>query len=43
LLRLLVQNNIVVNSFKANEISLNEIFLQFAGASNGIGQEFENV
>jgi ABC-2 type transport system ATP-binding protein len=34
LLRLLVQNNITVNSFKANEISLHEIFVQLAGDSN---------
>ncbi len=43
LLKLLVQNDITINSFKANEISLNEIFLQFAGAPKGIAQEAENV
>jgi ABC-2 type transport system ATP-binding protein len=34
LLKLLVQNNIIVNSFKANEISLHEIFIQLAGKGN---------
>ncbi len=43
LLKLLVQNNIVVNSFKANEISLHEIFVQLAGASDGDSQEVEHV
>ncbi len=40
LLRLLIENNIVVNSFQANEISLHEIFIQLAGAS---AKEVEHV
>ena len=43
LLKLLVQNNIVVNSFTANEISLYEIFVQLAGSSNGELREVEHV
>ena len=43
LLKLLVQNNVIVNSFNANEISLHEIFIQLAGASNGETQEVEHV
>jgi ABC-2 type transport system ATP-binding protein len=43
LLKLLVQNNITVNSFRANEISLHEIFVQLAGASDGDLQEVEHV
>ncbi len=39
LLQLLVHNNVVVNSFKANEISLNEIFIQLAGKSTVEMQE----
>ena len=31
LLRLLVQNNVNVNKFAANEISLHEIFVSIAG------------
>ncbi len=34
LLKLLVENNITVKKFSANEISLHEIFVQFAGAEN---------
>ncbi len=43
LLKLLVQNNVVINSFKANEISLNEIFIQLAGKSNDERSEVEYV
>jgi ABC-2 type transport system ATP-binding protein len=43
LLKLLVQNNITVNSFKANEISLHEIFVQLAGSSDGDLREAEHV
>jgi ABC-2 type transport system ATP-binding protein len=39
-LRLLIEKNIIVNSFHANEISLHEIFVQLAGAS---GKEAEHV
>ena len=40
LLKLLIENNVIVNSFQANEISLHEIFVQLAGASE---KEVENV
>jgi ABC-2 type transport system ATP-binding protein len=43
LLKLLVQNDVVVNSFKANEISLHEIFVQLAGAEDGDSREVEHV
>lgn len=39
LLKLLVDNNIAIKKFDANEISLNEIFLELAG--NGISEERE--
>lgn len=34
LLRLLVEHNVIVKKFSANEISLHEIFVQFAGSEN---------
>ena len=40
LLKLLIENNIIINSFRANEISLHEIFVQLADAS---GKEVEHV
>ncbi len=40
LLKLLIENNIIVNSFRANEISLHEIFVQLAGAAE---KEVQNV
>jgi len=40
LLKLLIENNIIVNSFSANEISLHEIFVQLAGSSE---REVEHV
>ncbi|MEJ2614335.1 MAG: ATP-binding cassette domain-containing protein [Ignavibacteriaceae bacterium] len=40
LLKLLIDNSIIVNSFRANEISLHEIFVQLAGASE---KEIEHV
>ena len=43
LLKLLVQNNVIVKTFKANEISLNEIFIQLAGKSNDERLEVEYV
>ena len=40
LLKLLIENNVIVNSFQANEISLHEIFVQLAGVS---AKEVEHV
>ena len=42
LLKLLIENKIIVNSFQANEISLHEIFVQLAGTSLE-AQEVGNV
>ena len=43
LLKLLIENNIIINSFRANEISLHEIFVQVAGASNTESQGAQHV
>lgn len=43
LLKILVQNNIVINSFNANEISLHEIFVQLVGKTNGEVKEVAHV
>ena len=41
LLKLLVDNNVIIKKFDANDISLHEIFLELAGRENG--KEAANV
>jgi len=43
LLKILVENNIIVKNFSANEISLQEIFIELAGKEEDILEEVSNV
>ncbi len=43
LLKLLIDNNITVKNFSANEISLQEIFIELAGKEEDILEEVSNV
>ena len=43
LLKMLVEKNILIKNFSANEISLQEIFIELAGKEEDILEEAKNV